>query len=117
MSPIEHPSTSKQHVVLQFWQLTERNEFGDTSTKTKPFIIDLESANGTTVNGDKAPASRYYELRNGDVLKFAFSSREYVLLVKQFIKPRYCHQQWYRPYEVGEDDVAVRVASASRSWR
>ena len=81
--PIEHPSASKQHAVLQFRQLTERNEFGDTSTKTKPFIIDLESANGTTVNGDKVPASRYYELRNGDVLKFAFSSREYVLLVEQ----------------------------------
>jgi len=27
------------------------------------------------------PESRYYELKNGDVIKFAFSTREYVLLV------------------------------------
>ncbi|BGP20248.1 hypothetical protein JCM10213v2_008385 [Rhodosporidiobolus nylandii] len=80
--PIDHPSTSKQHAVLQFRQVTERNEFGDVKSLTKPFILDLDSANGTMVNDEQIPASRYYELRSGDVLKFAFSTREYVLLVE-----------------------------------
>ncbi|TNY22040.1 Smad nuclear-interacting protein 1 [Rhodotorula diobovata] len=81
--PVDHPSASKQHAVLQFRQVTERNEFGDTKSLTKPFLIDLDSANGTMVNDEAVPASRFYELRSGDVLKFAFSSREYVLLVEQ----------------------------------
>ncbi|GAA5870712.1 hypothetical protein JCM8547_005036 [Rhodosporidiobolus lusitaniae] len=80
--PVDHPSTSKQHAVLQFRQVTERNEFGDSKSLTKPFIIDLDSANGTLVNDEQVPASRFYELRSGDVLKFAFSTREYVLLVE-----------------------------------
>ncbi|GAA6057159.1 hypothetical protein JCM3770_003994 [Rhodotorula araucariae] len=81
--PVDHPSASKQHAVLQFRQVTERNEFGDTKSLTKPFLIDLDSANGTMVNDEAVPASRFYELRSGDVLKFAFSTREYVLLVEQ----------------------------------
>ncbi|GAA5954126.1 hypothetical protein JCM3765_005297 [Sporobolomyces pararoseus] len=80
--PIDHPSSSKQHAVLQFRQVTERNEFGDTKSLTKPFIIDLDSANGTMVNDEAVPPSRFYELKSGDVLKFAFSTREYVLLVE-----------------------------------
>lgn len=27
--PTEHPSCSKQHAVIQFRQITKRNEFGD----------------------------------------------------------------------------------------
>ncbi|GAA6005787.1 Pml1p [Rhodotorula paludigena] len=80
--PVDHPSASKQHAVLQYRQVVERNEFGDTKSITKPFILDLESANGTLVNDETVPASRYYELRSGDVIKFAFSTREYVLLVE-----------------------------------
>ncbi|KAK4056469.1 hypothetical protein OIO90_002612 [Microbotryomycetes sp. JL221] len=80
--PVDHPSTSKQHAVLQFRQVVERNEFGDTKSLTKPFIIDLESANGTLVNDETVPPSRFYELKTGDVLKFAFSTREYVLLAE-----------------------------------
>ncbi|GAA6063512.1 hypothetical protein JCM10212_004725 [Sporobolomyces blumeae] len=80
--PVDHPSTSKQHAVLQFRQVTERNEFGDSKSLTKPFLIDLDSANGTLVNDETVPPSRFYELKSGDVLKFAFSTREYVLLVE-----------------------------------
>jgi len=79
--PLEHPSASKQHAVLQFRGVQERSEFGEIKTLTKPYIIDLDSANGTTVNNDKIPISRYYELKPNDVFKFAFSSREYVMIV------------------------------------
>lgn len=32
----------------------------------RPFIIDLESTNGTLVNDEKIPESRYYELKASD---------------------------------------------------
>ncbi|KAF9090417.1 hypothetical protein BGX23_005978 [Mortierella sp. AD031] len=78
--PIEHPSCSKQHAVLQFRQIVETDALGQAKRTTKPFIIDLESANGTFVNGTKIPPTRYYELKLSDVLKFGASTREFVLL-------------------------------------
>jgi pSer/pThr/pTyr-binding forkhead associated (FHA) protein len=33
---------------------------------SRPFIIDLESTNGTYVNGEAVPTSRYYELQLND---------------------------------------------------
>ncbi|KAJ9126580.1 hypothetical protein QFC24_001608 [Naganishia onofrii] len=33
--PIDHPSASKQHAVIQYRQITDRNEFGDTKTTIK----------------------------------------------------------------------------------
>ena len=82
----EHPSISKQHAVIQFRLVIKRNEFGDESRSIKyvlsnrPFLIDLDSANGTTVNAAGIPKSRYYELRHGDTCRFGGSTREYVLL-------------------------------------
>ena len=79
--PIEHPSCSKQHAVIQFRYTEKRGEFGDRKGGVKPYIIDLDSANGTMLNGDKVEGRRYMELRTGDVLKFGESTREYVLLL------------------------------------
>ncbi|KAK6909446.1 smad nuclear-interacting protein 1 [Kwoniella mangroviensis CBS 10435] len=80
--PIAHPSCSKQHSAIQYRQISEKNEYGDVTTTVKPFIIDLESTNGTYVNDVEIPKSRYYELRGSDVIKFGTSSREYVLLAE-----------------------------------
>lgn len=33
--PIEHPSCSKQHAVIQFRQVVKKNEFGDQSRTVK----------------------------------------------------------------------------------
>jgi len=77
--PLDHPSCSKQHAVVQFRYVERRNEYGDRVGKVKPYVIDLESANGTTVNDDPVPPRRFVELRDKDVLKFGHSSREYVL--------------------------------------
>jgi smad nuclear-interacting protein 1 len=76
---VEHPSTSKQHAVIQFRYVEKRNEFGDKTGKVRPYVIDLESANGTKVNGDIVPAGRYLELRDGDVVTFGESTRDYVV--------------------------------------
>jgi smad nuclear-interacting protein 1 len=42
--------------------------------------MDLESTNGTFLNGERIESQRYYELREQDVVKFGLSTREFVLL-------------------------------------
>ncbi|KAK5995603.1 FHA domain-containing protein DDL [Cladobotryum mycophilum] len=79
--PAEHPSISKQHAVIQFRYTEKRNEFGDKIGKVKPYLIDLESANGTMLNDGKIPDSRYLELRDKDVVQFGHSTREYVVML------------------------------------
>ncbi|VUC25466.1 unnamed protein product [Clonostachys rosea] len=79
--PAEHPSISKQHAVIQFRYTEKRNEFGDKVGKVKPYIIDLESANGTILNEEKIPDSRYLELRPKDMIQFGDSTREYVMML------------------------------------
>ncbi|KAL4868890.1 SMAD/FHA domain-containing protein [Aspergillus spectabilis] len=79
--PLDHPSCSKQHAAIQFRFIEKRNEFGDRIGKVKPYVIDLESANGSKVNGDLVPGGRYIELRDKDMLQFGNSSREYVLML------------------------------------
>lgn len=77
----EHPSVSKQHAVLQFRYVERRNEFGDRVGRVRPYLIDLESANGTVLNGERVPESRYLEVRDRDVVKFGLSTREYVVML------------------------------------
>mmetsp|Transcript_126148 Transcript_126148/g.315310 ORF Transcript_126148/g.315310 Transcript_126148/m.315310 type:complete len:336 (-) Transcript_126148:47-1054(-) len=70
--PTDHPTCSKQHAVLHY-RLASTGE-------VKPYIMDLESTNGTFLNGERLEPARYYEMRERDVLKFGMSSREFVLL-------------------------------------
>ncbi|KAH8114378.1 SMAD/FHA domain-containing protein [Phellopilus nigrolimitatus] len=79
---IEHPSCSKQHAVIQHRQVQQKDDIGviKGGGQLRPFIIDLESTNGTHVNDEAIPVSRYYELKMGDIIKFGQSTREYVLL-------------------------------------
>lgn len=78
---LEHPSISKQHAVLQFRHQTTTNEYGDKASKVKPYLIDLESANGTKLNGKDIATSRYVQLVDGDVISFGDSEREYVMML------------------------------------
>jgi smad nuclear-interacting protein 1 len=78
--PAEHPSISSQHAVIQFRFVEKTNEYGDKIGRVRPYLIDLDSANGTTLNKDSIPASRYVELRDKDMIQFGFSTREYVLM-------------------------------------
>lgn len=79
--PVEHGSVSGQHAVLQFRKKESRNEFGDREEAVKLYVIDLESGNGTRLNGEKIPSSRYVELRPNDVVKLGKSSTEYVVML------------------------------------
>ncbi|KAF0289438.1 Smad nuclear-interacting protein 1 [Amphibalanus amphitrite] len=78
--PIDHPSCSKQHAALQYRLTTAERSDGTTARVIRPYIIDLDSANGTYVNNKRIDPRRYVEIMERDVLKFGFSSREYVLL-------------------------------------
>ncbi|CAG0885101.1 unnamed protein product [Cyprideis torosa] len=78
--PLDHPSCSKQHAVLQYRLLPYTRPDGSTGRRVRPYIIDLESANGTFVNNKQIEGRRYVELFEKDCLKFGYSSREYVLL-------------------------------------
>lgn len=86
--PVDHPSLSKQHAVLQYRALPTRSkEIGaPDKLQCKPYLMDLESTNGTFLNGVRLDSARYYELRRGDVITLGASSREYVLLTEQSAK-------------------------------
>ena len=58
--PVDHPSLSKQHAVLQYRALPTRSELGGpTKLRCKPFLMDLESTNGTFINGVRLESARY----------------------------------------------------------
>ena len=78
--PIDHPSCSRQHAALQYRAIERELSDGRKVNRTVPYIIDLESSNGTYVNNQKIESRRYVELKEQDVIKFGYSSREYVLL-------------------------------------
>ncbi|ODV90667.1 hypothetical protein CANCADRAFT_2397 [Tortispora caseinolytica NRRL Y-17796] len=69
---IAHPSCSKNHAVIQF------KSSPDDPSKVVPYLIDLNSANGTKINFSPVPQSRFIQLKSHDVLNFAYSTRDYV---------------------------------------
>jgi smad nuclear-interacting protein 1 len=74
-----HPSLSGQHAVLQYRALPRKE---DGQLTVKPYLMDLESTNGSFINGIKLDPARYYELKKGYVITFGASTREYVLLTE-----------------------------------
>jgi pSer/pThr/pTyr-binding forkhead associated (FHA) protein len=97
--PTDHPSCSRQHAVVCFREVERLPEGGllpsaggaagtaaaaaaalAASRQTLPYLIDLETANGTFLNGERIEASRFYEVLDGDVVKFGASTREYVFI-------------------------------------
>lgn len=77
----EHASCSKQHAVLQYRLFQKPTADGlGFENDVRPYLLDLDSTNGTFLNGARVDGSRYIELRVKDVLKFGESTREYVLM-------------------------------------
>ncbi|XP_036339269.1 FHA domain-containing protein DDL [Rhagoletis pomonella] len=77
---VDHPSCSKQHAALQYRLVPFEREDGTQGKRVRLYLIDLESANGTFLNNKKIDPRKYYEIMEKDVIKFGFSTREYVLL-------------------------------------
>ncbi|KAJ0404505.1 hypothetical protein ATCC90586_007762 [Pythium insidiosum] len=77
----EHASCSKQHAVLQYRLFQKPTPDGLSYTQeVRPYIMDLNSTNGTFLNGKQIEPARYIELKPRDMLKFGESTREYVLV-------------------------------------
>lgn len=67
-----HESCSSQHAVLQY-------RF--RSGKCRLYLMDLGSSNGTKLNGEvELEDKRFYEILDGDVVKFGASTRDYVFM-------------------------------------
>ena len=80
---IPHASVSKQQAAIQFRHVVKQSEWGDRVSKTKAYVVDLESGNGTKLNGEKVESGRYVELRDGDVLKLGRWEGEMVIVVEE----------------------------------
>ena len=74
--PLDHPTCSSQHCVFQYRRVATT----DGATSVRLFIMDLASTNGTYLNGNRLRPHVYVELKSKDVLKFALSTREYVVV-------------------------------------
>ena len=82
-----HPSCSGQHAVLQFrLKVIPADEEGPEMRVVLPYIMDLESTNGTYLNDERIAPARYVELREKDLLRFGNSSREYVMIRAPILK-------------------------------
>ena len=53
---------------------------GRETRLVRPYVMDLGSTNGVYVNDARVDTQRYVELLEKDVLRFGYSSREYVIL-------------------------------------
>lgn len=56
---VPEETCSKQHCAIQFREVRG---------KLTAYVIDLESSNGTSLNGVKLPSARYVQLRSGDLI-------------------------------------------------
>lgn len=77
----ENPTVSSQHAVIQFREIKKMDYAQSVYTsEIRPYIMDLESTNGTMLNGEKIEAAKYIQLLPNDVLRFGLSTRDYVLI-------------------------------------
>ncbi|RKP00123.1 hypothetical protein CXG81DRAFT_13608, partial [Caulochytrium protostelioides] len=81
--PLADASCSQQHAVLQ-WRETTVVPRGTPAALARPrlrlYLVDLDSTGGTRVNRAAVPASTYYEVRPGDVIRFAQAPFDYVIV-------------------------------------
>ncbi|KAI1285604.1 Smad nuclear-interacting protein 1 [Halotydeus destructor] len=82
--PLDHPSCSSQHAVIQFKAVEFEREDGTIGKRTRPYLIDLDSSNGTYLNHKRIESRRYHEVFEKDVVKFGFSTREYVIMFEEY---------------------------------
>ncbi len=70
---LNHQSVSKEHCHLIF------------DSNKKPYLIDLNSINGTFVNGKKIKPKIKYNLNNNDIISFGVDSNQYKLIINENI--------------------------------
>lgn len=85
--PVLHPSCSKQHAVLQYRLVSVDLPDGTAVKKTRPYIIDLNSANGTYLNDERIEPQRcvYYTLSTVLVESFLLLNNILAIITVIFI--------------------------------
>ena len=77
---MEHPSVSRHHAIFQYKRDSEDER------KSGFYLYDMGSTHGTFVNKAQIRAKTFYRLKVGFVVKFAGSSRLFILQVAEGIK-------------------------------
>ena len=72
---IKQQNISRQHAVIQFRKIKKEYDL-----EILPYLIDLNSTNGTYLNGEKIDNKKYYELRDKDELNFGDKKIDFVLM-------------------------------------
>ena len=90
--PLDHPSLSRYHAVLQYHphienKSTSDEELSSTLFSTNPkkagfYVYDLGSTHGTFINKSQVNPRCYHRLRVGQMVKFGGSSRMFLLEVR-----------------------------------
>lgn len=102
--PVDHPSCSKQHAVLQFRLVPYKRSDGSGGQRVRPYVLDLESSNHTYLNNNAIEPKKYFELMEKDVLKFGYSTREYVLLHEDSHVDEEFDENDYEQVHIKEED-------------
>ena len=68
---LNHQSVSKEHCHLIF------------DSNKKPYLIDLNSVNGTFVNGNKIQPKTKFNLNNNDFISFGVDSNKFQLIINE----------------------------------
>ena len=103
---LEHPSISRQHAVFQH-----------ASSGMK--LLDWNSAQGTFVNKNKIEPGVYVDLHIGDVIKFAMSTRLYVVCGPEDLKPPEYESENLRKLREkleARQEAAVTAATHGITW-
>lgn len=79
--PLDHPSVSKQHAVIQYRNVEIERKNGGKFKEIRPYLMDLASSNKTYLDNKEIEPMKYHQLLEKDVIKFGFSTREYVVLI------------------------------------
>ena len=101
---LEHSSISRRHAII-----LHRNSDGTLH------LMDLGSAKGTTVNEVKIDPNVPTELRDGDLVRFGRSTREYTVDMRQASVQTTLTMAPPPPRKVGEEGQRIKAAPETQS--
>ena len=79
---LKNDSCSRQHAIIQYRKIIKKGNYNEKYSEViNSYLMDLESSNGTRLNGNKIESGRYYQLLDNDIINFGTSKTDYVVKV------------------------------------